>query len=206
MILNRLERIVVNNPVRVFVQRHAAQRLLQKGGSVAGGRVLEIGCGSGQGMRVIRDVFAPATIDGFDLDPEMVALAQHTAGEFARRIWQGDAAAIDAEDATYDAVFDFGIIHHVPDWQEAVAEVHRVLRPGGRFFVEEVLDRFILHPIVRRVFEHPMENRFGHEQFAEHLERAGFEVTSTKTWHGYFGWYTARKSDSASDRSEPVLR
>ena len=36
-------------------------------------------------------------------------------------------------------MFDFGIIHHVPQWRRALAEVARVLKPGGRFYAEEVL-------------------------------------------------------------------
>jgi ubiquinone/menaquinone biosynthesis C-methylase UbiE len=49
--------------------------------------------------------------------------------------------AIAVPDSRYDAVFDFGIIHHVPDWRAAVAEVARVLRPQGRFYAEEVFGR-----------------------------------------------------------------
>ncbi|MBI5529080.1 MAG: class I SAM-dependent methyltransferase [Deltaproteobacteria bacterium] len=58
----------------------------------------------------------------------------------------GDVTAIRADDETYDAVFDFGIIHHVPDWRAALREIRRVLKPGGRLFAEEVHERFISHP------------------------------------------------------------
>ena len=48
------------------------------------------------------------------------------------RLWTGDVTPIPTPTATYDAVFDFGILHHVTEWRCALAEVARVLRPGGR--------------------------------------------------------------------------
>ena len=41
-------------------------------------------------------------------------------------------SCIEAAAATYDAVVDFGIIHHIPHWRAALAEIFRVLKPGGR--------------------------------------------------------------------------
>lgn len=38
----------------------------------------------------------------------------------------------------YDAVFDFAIIHHIPHWPDAIAEIARVLPPGGKFHFDEV--------------------------------------------------------------------
>ncbi|MHC1764566.1 MAG: methyltransferase domain-containing protein [Verrucomicrobiia bacterium] len=48
--------------------------------------------------------------------------------------------------ATYDAVFDFAIIHHVPNWRDALVEVNRVLRPGGVFYAEVPLGSFFEPP------------------------------------------------------------
>ena len=39
------------------------------------------------------------------------------------RLWVGDVTCIEAEDATYDAVVDFGIIHHIPDWRAGGASI-----------------------------------------------------------------------------------
>ena len=51
----------------------------------------------------------------------------------------GDLTSIDAPDDSFDAVFDFGVIHHVPNWRQAVVEVARVLRPHGQLvFLEHV--------------------------------------------------------------------
>ncbi len=66
---------------------------------------------------------------------------------------------------------DFGILHHVPDWQAAVAEIRRVLRPGGRFFFMEVTSRALSRRTYRHLFAHPEENRFSRAEFIAELER-----------------------------------
>jgi ubiquinone/menaquinone biosynthesis C-methylase UbiE len=54
------------------------------------------------------------------------------------RVSLGDTTRIAAPDRSFDAIFDFGAIHQVPAWPAAVAEVSRLLKPGGRFFFEVV--------------------------------------------------------------------
>jgi ubiquinone/menaquinone biosynthesis C-methylase UbiE len=196
MLLNRAEYALMNNPLRAAIQRRfEARRLLRLGGAMSGGRALEIGCGRGVGIELILRVFGADTVDAFDLDPSMVARARArlSAHGSRARVWVGDATAIGVPDATFDAVFDFGIIHHIPDWRRALAEVHRVLRPGGRFYAEEVLRRFIVHPVTRRVLEHPQSDRFDTEDFGRELEAAGFDRTGTEELWGAFAWFTARK-------------
>jgi ubiquinone/menaquinone biosynthesis C-methylase UbiE len=199
MLLNRVEKAMMNNPIRAAVQRRIEGALLERlGGPLPGPRVLEIGCGRGVGVEVLLDRFGAERVDGFDLDPEMVELARRRLVDRGARarLWVGDAGAIDAPDATYDAVFDFGIIHHIPDWRSAVREVHRVLRPGGRFYAEEVLDRFIAHLLWRRLLDHPAEDRFDQAKFADALRGAGFEVRATRGAIGWFGWFVAEKAGS----------
>jgi len=196
MILNRLEYVLMNNPFRAATQRHfEAKRLLEMGGPVAGSTALEIGCGRGVGVEIILDLFEARHVDAFDLDSRMIARAQdrfHDRTEQVR-VWQGDATAIAVEDDHYDAVFDFGIIHHVPQWRLALSEVYRVLKPGGRFYAEEVLARLVTHWLVRRLLEHPQADRFSHEQFRAALVEAGFEIVGSVEMRGGLGWYVADK-------------
>src|SRR5262249_27666778 len=73
------------------------------------------------------------------LDPKMIECARrHLAarGLAGVRLNVGNVTCIEAGDATYNAVFDFGAIHLEPDWQTAIAEVRRGLKPGGKCFFE----------------------------------------------------------------------
>jgi hypothetical protein len=70
------------------------------------------------------------------------------------------------------------------------------LKPGGRFYAEEVLDRFVLHRAVRRLLTHPLENRFDASTFAGALAHLGFTIDGTRKLAGLFAWVVATKSGS----------
>ena len=196
MKLNWVEFAAMNNPGRAWLQHHIeARRLLEIGGPATNARALEIGCGRGIGAQLILDVFHAATVDAFDLDPRMIKRAARRLKNHGNRVrlWVGDAAKIDAESDSYDAVFDFGIIHHIPDWRKGLAEVHRVLKPGGRFYAEEILKDFILHPVWRRLLDHPLQDRFDHQQFISALNETGLTVIAEKPFQRSVGWYVAHK-------------
>jgi ubiquinone/menaquinone biosynthesis C-methylase UbiE len=144
-------------------------------------------------VELILDRFGADEIDAFDLDRRMLERARSRLRRrgAAVRLWVGDAAAIAAPDAAYDAVFDFGIVHHVLDWRAALREVHRVLRPGGRFFAEEVFERFIASPVWRRLLEHPQRDRFDSARFEVGLREAGFQIVASRTLWDRFGWFVA---------------
>ena len=196
MKLNFVEKAMMNNPLRAMIQRrYEAKRLLAMGGPMAGGRALEVGCGRGVGSEIILDLFGAEEVDAFNLDPGMIEKASSRLESRGKRasLWTGDATDIKADDGTYDAVFDFGIIHHVPNWRDALAEVHRVLKPGGRFYAEEVLKRYIEHPLWRRLLVHPEGDRFDERGFADALGLAGFTVSATSQLWNQFAWFIADK-------------
>lgn len=180
MKMNRIEKFFMNNPVRAAIQRYyEAPLLIKLGGRVDGLRVLEVGCGRGIGTEIIFERFGARTVDSFDIDPEMVAKARKRLSKYPKdvlRLTVGDVTAIDAADNSYDAVFDFWILHHVPDWQRAILEIQRVLRPGGRFFFQEVTQKALDRWFYRTFLEHPKENRFAKEDFIDELERQGIHV------------------------------
>ena len=175
MKLNYIEKALMNNPIRAVVQRHHEAAMMERlGGRCEGKKVLEIGCGRGVGTEIIFERFGADEVHAFDLDPKMIELAGRRLTKYPPeklRLFVGDAEKIEAADASFDAVFDFGIIHHIPVWQKSVAEVARVLKPGGRFYFEEVTVQALNRWFYRTFLEHPIENRFTVEQFVAELEK-----------------------------------
>ena len=88
-------------------------------------------------------------------------------------------------------------IHHVTEWRCALAEVARVLRPGGRFYSEEVLRAAIVHPPVRRLLTHPQADRFDRAQFTEVLRTDGLHPIASGEFAGAFAWVVADRQVAA---------
>jgi ubiquinone/menaquinone biosynthesis C-methylase UbiE len=185
MKLNSIERAFVNNPVRAAHQhqREAAWFRRLAGGDLAGQHVLEVGCGRGVGSEVILDRLRAERVTAFDLDESMVELARRRLHARPVSLSVGDVCDIEEPAGSIDTVVDFGIIHHVPQWQESIAEIARVLRPGGLLLFEEV-PRHMLDTWVFRTFTvHPRENRFEAEEFAAELGRHGLRGTGRIEQH-----------------------
>jgi 2-polyprenyl-3-methyl-5-hydroxy-6-metoxy-1,4-benzoquinol methylase len=175
MKLNSIERAFVNNPVRAAHQhqREAAWFRRLAGGDLSGQHVLEVGCGRGVGSEVILDRLGAERVTAFDLDESMVELARRRLHARPVSLSVGDVCAIEEPAGSIDTVVDFGIIHHVPQWQESIAEIARVLRPGGLLLFEEI-PRHMLDTWVFRTFTvHPRENRFEADEFGAELGRHG---------------------------------
>ncbi len=95
-----------------------------------GERILDLGCGDGQ--LTVRLAATGAEVTGVDLSPQMVtaARARGVAAQVA------NAEALPFADATFDAVFSNAALHWMRDHEAMLAQVHRVLKPGGRFVAE----------------------------------------------------------------------
>jgi SAM-dependent methyltransferase len=95
-----------------------------------GERLLDIGCGDGQLTRRIVD--AGASVVGVDSSPEMVTAAR----ALGIKTEIASAEALPHADRSFDAVFSNAALHWVRDQDAMMAEVRRVLKPGGRFVAE----------------------------------------------------------------------
>lgn len=203
MKLNALEFTLINNPVRAASQAWLETPLLiGPRGALAGQRVLEVGCGRGVGIEILLSLGA-AHVMGFDLDPKMVALAQQRVAKYGDhvRVFAGGAEAIDAPDASFDAVVDYSVIHHIPNWPQALWEIARVLRspdpgsgkPGGTFYFEDLLKGFISAWPMRILFDHPQATQFTSREFRAGLETAGLRVAKWWQWDEWGIMGQARK-------------
>jgi len=95
-----------------------------------GERILDLGCGDGQLTR--RLIESGAQVTAIDSSPAMVAAAR-ALGVPAD---EGSAESLPYSDQAFDAVFSNAVLHWVRGQDEMMAQVHRVLRPGGRFVAE----------------------------------------------------------------------
>jgi SAM-dependent methyltransferase len=112
------------------------ERLLFPGGrewacAQASGEVLEVAVGTGLNLPFYR---SGVTITGVDLSPGMLAVARDRAKALGLEadLRVGNAEALEFGDASFDTVLCTISLCNIPDHRAAIAEMYRVLRPGGR--------------------------------------------------------------------------
>lgn len=103
-------------------------------GARARGRVLEVAIGTG---RNLPHYPADATVTGLELSPEMLARARRRAADLGRAVTlhEGDAERLPFADASFDTVVCALSLCAIPHPGVAIAEMHRVLIPGGRLLL-----------------------------------------------------------------------
>ncbi|MDD9912878.1 MAG: class I SAM-dependent methyltransferase [Alphaproteobacteria bacterium] len=196
MKLSSFEKNFVNSSLRSKIQQPRAMNWFLNNTSLHQGcDVLEVGCGCGHGLELIHKKLQPNDLTGIDFDTSQVNLALKNTRELTPqpKVRQGDAAALPFYETSFHVVFNFGAIHHVPDWHRAVNEVARVLRPGGYFLCEEIYRSFLQFPIIRNLFNYPAE-RFSHAELLLALQQAGLTVVKERKFVGSaYGLIIARK-------------
>ena len=182
MKLNWAERWAVNNPFRVIQQRLEIRWLRKTIDLKPGAVALEIGCGRGAGAGLILREFQPAVLQAMDLDIQMIQRARDYLSPKQREkisFYVGDVLRLPYKDQALDAVFGFGVLHHVPDWQGALLEVARVLKPGGTYYFEEIYPSLYQNFITKRILLHPRENRFISQELKEALTKGKVPLRSS---------------------------
>src|ERR1700712_1826988 len=103
-------------------------------GDVRGLRVLDVGCGPGFYLAALAD--AGASVTGFDASPDLVRRARLRIGSRADvRVWDLEQPLTWLADEQFGAAVMALVIHHIDNRAQALSEVFRVLRDGGRLIV-----------------------------------------------------------------------
>ena len=120
-----------SRPWQAFAGRAALPWSLQ--GFEPHGDVLEIGAGSGAMAAELLARYDQASMTVTDFDQDMVDAAAARLAGFGGRavVRQADATALPFPDGSFDAVLSWVMLHHTVEWEKALAESVRVLRPGG---------------------------------------------------------------------------
>ena len=131
MKMGELEKSFVNGAKHSRqVSRHA-ENLLRCFGVEPGQGYLDVGCGNGAAPIHVARTFN-LQVPGIDVDPEQIRLAEAASqGLAGARFLTVDGIQLPFEDEEFDIVATNKVMHHVSNWEHAVAEMLRVLKPGG---------------------------------------------------------------------------
>jgi ubiquinone/menaquinone biosynthesis C-methylase UbiE len=114
-----------------------------------GARILEVGCGRGIALPALARVLEPIRLVGVDIDRELLGLAgaRLIATGVSAELRRADVRALPFLDCSFDLVIDFGTCYHIAWAARALAEIARVLAPGGLFVEETRVSQLLSHPV-----------------------------------------------------------
>ena len=112
---------------------YARPAILALAGDVAGRRILDAGCGSGPLFAALRD--QGAIVTGIDASTKMLELARRRLGDDADLQVADLGSPLPFPDGAFNDVIASLVLHYLEDWGPALAELRRVLKPGGRLIV-----------------------------------------------------------------------
>lgn len=162
-----------DNESSLFNCYYERPAMIALAGDVNGHRVLDAGCGSGPLSAALRA--KGATVIGFDSSSAMIKLARQRLGENAALHVADLSQPLPFADGAFDDVVASLVLHYLPDWKAPLAELRRVLKPGGRLILS------VNHPIVYKMIE-PSADYFAITQHSEEYTFSGQSAVLTY-WH-----------------------
>jgi ubiquinone/menaquinone biosynthesis C-methylase UbiE len=128
-----------DEPKRAHINLY--HRTATQAADLSGKRVLEVSCGQGGGASYLVRTFQPASYTGLDLNPEGIAFCRKKHNLPGLDFVHGNAEDLPFADQSFDAVVNVEASHLYLRFPRFLAEVERVLRPGGHFLYTDVRPR-----------------------------------------------------------------
>jgi len=139
MKMTRIEKWFVNRSQHAGRTVKRVEKLLSSVNVKGKQDFLEVGCGSGAVCRYVAQKYL-LNATGIDVDAEQIQLAQESTGNMPNiRFLEADATNLPFQDDGFDLVLSFGVMHHISNWLDALAEIKRVLKPGGYFIYADLV-------------------------------------------------------------------
>jgi ubiquinone/menaquinone biosynthesis C-methylase UbiE len=162
--------------------------------------VLDVGCGHGKSFRPLIEHFSPQRLVGIDAEEKCLRLAAAAAGKETTPIelLRGDVADLGLPAASVDLVFCHQTFHHLIRQEESLAQLQRVLKPGGVLLFAESTRAYIHSWIIRLLFRHPMHLQRSAEEYMAMIRAHGFRFEPRNVSFPYLWW--SRSDLGATER------
>jgi ubiquinone/menaquinone biosynthesis C-methylase UbiE len=188
-----------------FAWHRAAARNI---GHYPRGSLLEVGCGRGEFAWYLVRTFPELVVTAVDFSETAIEFARQNqdTSAVAPRFLVGNAMALPFDDQSFDWVVSCECLEHVEDPQKMTNELHRVLKPGGRFclttenYFNATIISWVHCWLTGRPFDsgsgvQPRENFFLFWKVKQYLRRAGLQVGYTESCH--YQWLLLPRVDPA---------
>jgi ubiquinone/menaquinone biosynthesis C-methylase UbiE len=153
-----------------------------------GGRILELGCGAGRFLRAIHRHRPEFELVGADVSRNALAILSENSPEIETRLVE--SRSLPADDGEFDAVLAIDVLEHVTDPNHTLAEIHRVLAPGGIFHLHvpcEADPRSLWRWLPGQAGERGLKRRLGghiqsfrRDEILRRLQSSGFEIVRVR--------------------------
>ena len=131
MKMTKFEKSFVNSPRRSQRVAEYAERMLRTVRFTPGQGYLDFGCGNGAAAVHLASKLG-LKVTGLDVDPEQIEAARSRSDQNTNvQFLTADGTKLPFDDNEFDFVATHMVTHHIPDWQNALHEMLRVLKPNG---------------------------------------------------------------------------
>lgn len=167
------EAYTAENETSLLNAYYVRPAIVDLAGDVAGRRILDAGCGAGPVSVALRD--RGAVVSGFDRSAKMVELARQRLGDDVDLRVADITAPLPYPDGAFDDAVAALVLHYLEDWTAPLAELRRVLKPGGRLIV------VVNHPILLKMV-HRETDYFATTKWSDEYDFNGQKAVLTY-WH-----------------------
>jgi ubiquinone biosynthesis O-methyltransferase len=183
------DRIMDNHPILAFEQFVRSRSVFEYLQPIRSDNILDIGCGNGRDLLYLAG--ACDKIIAIDYSNEMVRQSRQKLEDNNISnviVSYGNATALEFDDNSFDKILCSEVIEHIPEWNNAIREIARVLRPGGSLVLSTPnrhsfygFERYFIHQgLLKKAWPHPCDEWKTFRELKESLLKNGLSLSKHK--------------------------